>query len=213
MDATVLEEISHRTPTVQGHQPEDLLRAATVLAVPAAVAALLVMVMLAAEAAAAGAPHTELEGEPIAEAIAEAEATQTATSPVPHAAATMPAPEMKNYDARSPPRLVTTTASPPSLLDFAICFSQRNSNLWGSPSTTRSKTQSSGSDATPYPSKRLVATTTQSASTFLSAWTKHHSLGSNRSTRTRSTSGTSSRINSPATSPAPWDARVLAWTW
>jgi hypothetical protein len=59
----------------------------------------------------------------------------------------------------------------------------------------------------------LVATTTQSASTFPSAWTKHHSPGSSRSTRTRSTSGTSSRISSPATSRAPWDTRVLAWTW
>jgi hypothetical protein len=49
---------------------------------------------------------------------------------------------------------------PPSLLGFAICFSWRNSNLWGSPSTMRSKTQSSGSDAMPSPSKMLVATTT-----------------------------------------------------
>jgi hypothetical protein len=32
-------------------------------------------------------------------------------------------------------------------------------------------------------------------------------------TSTRSTSGTSSRISSPATSRAPWDTRVLAWTW
>jgi hypothetical protein len=135
MDETVFEEISHRTPSVQGHQLEDLLRAATVPVAPAVVAALLVMVMLAEEAAAAGAPHTELEGEHVAEAIAEAETTQTATSSVPHAAATMPAAELKNNDARSPPRLATTTASPP-LLDFVISFSQRNSNLWGSPSTT-----------------------------------------------------------------------------
>jgi hypothetical protein len=56
----------------------------------------------------------------------------------------------------------------------------------------------------------LVATTTQSASTFLSVWTKPHSLGLNRSTRSQSTSGTSLRISSPATSPTPWDARVLA---
>jgi hypothetical protein len=77
----------------------------------------------------------------------------------------------------------------------------------------RSKTQSSGSDAMPYPSKMLVATTTQSASTFPSAWTKHHSPGSSRSTGTRSTSGTSLRISSPATLQEPWDARVLAWTW
>jgi hypothetical protein len=76
-----------------------------------------------------GAPHTGLEGEPVAEAIAEAEATQTATSLVSHAAAMMLATELKKYEARSPPRQATTTASPPSLLDFAICFSQRNSNL------------------------------------------------------------------------------------
>jgi hypothetical protein len=94
------------------------------------------MVMLAVEAAAAGAPHTELEGEPVAEVIVEAEATQIAMSPVAHAAATIPAAELKNYDARSPPRQATTTASPPSLLNFAICFSQRNSNIWGSPSMT-----------------------------------------------------------------------------
>jgi hypothetical protein len=75
MDITVLEEISHRTPTVLGHQLEDLLRAATVPVVPAVVTTLPVMVMLAVEAAAAGAPHTELEGEPVALTIAEAEAT------------------------------------------------------------------------------------------------------------------------------------------
>jgi hypothetical protein len=84
----------------------------------------------AAEAAAAGAPHTGLKGEPVAEATAEAEATQTATSPVSHAAATMPAAESKKFDARNPPRQARTTASPPSLLDFAICCSQRNSSLW-----------------------------------------------------------------------------------
>jgi hypothetical protein len=75
MDATVLEENSPGTPTVPGHQPEDLLRVVTVLVAPVVVAALLVMVMLAAEAAASGAPHTGLEEEPVAEAIAEAEAT------------------------------------------------------------------------------------------------------------------------------------------
>jgi hypothetical protein len=129
MDATVLEEISNRTPTVQGHQLKDLLRVAIVLVVLAVVAALLVTVMLAVEAAAVGAPHTETEREPVAEAIAEAEAMQTATSLVPHAAAMMPAAKLKNYDVGSPPRQATTTASPPSLLNFAICFSQRNSNL------------------------------------------------------------------------------------
>jgi hypothetical protein len=59
---------------------------------------------------------------------------------VSHTAATMPAALLKKYDARSPPREATTTTSLPSLLDFAIYFSQRNSNLWGSPSTTRSVT-------------------------------------------------------------------------
>jgi hypothetical protein len=129
MDATALEKNSPRTPTVPGHQLEDLLRVVTVLAAPVVVAALLVMVMLVAEAAAAGAPHTGPEEELVAEAIAEDEATQTATSPAPHAAATMPAAELKKYGATSPPRQATTTASPPSPLDFAIYSSQRNSNL------------------------------------------------------------------------------------
>jgi hypothetical protein len=75
MDATVLEENSPRTPTVPGHQLEDLLMVVIVLAVPVVVAAPLVMVMLVAEAAAAGAPHTGLEEEPAVEAIMEAEAT------------------------------------------------------------------------------------------------------------------------------------------
>jgi hypothetical protein len=75
MDATVLEENSHRTPTVLEHQLEDLLRAVTVLAAPVVVVALLLMVMLAAEAAVAGAPHTGLAGEPVVEAIARTEAT------------------------------------------------------------------------------------------------------------------------------------------
>jgi hypothetical protein len=39
MDAAVLEENSHRTPTIPGHRPEDLLRAATVPAAPAVAAA------------------------------------------------------------------------------------------------------------------------------------------------------------------------------
>jgi hypothetical protein len=84
-----------------------------------------------------------------------------------------------------------TTTSPPSLLGFTTCSSQKNSNLWESPSTTRSKTPSSGSDATPSPSRTLVATTTPSASTSPSAWTKPRSHGSSHSKSTRSTSGTS----------------------
>jgi hypothetical protein len=136
MDATILEENSHITPNVLGHQLEDPLREVTVLAAPVVVAVLLIMVMLVAEAAVVGAPHMGLAGEPVAEAIAEAEATQTATSLVPHAAATMPAAELKKCDARGPPRLAKTKASPPFLLDFANCFSQRNSSVRGSPSTT-----------------------------------------------------------------------------
>jgi hypothetical protein len=89
------------------------------------------MVMLEVEAAAAGAPHTGLAGELVAEAIAEAEAMQTTTSPVPHAAATMPAAKLKKFDATSPPRQATTTASPSFPLNFAIYSSQRNSSLWG----------------------------------------------------------------------------------
>jgi hypothetical protein len=184
MDATILEENSPRTPIVPGHQLEDLLRVVTVLAAQAVVTALLDMVMLAAEAAAAGAPHTGLEEEPVAEEIVEAEAMQTATSPVPHAAATMPAAGLRKYDATSTPRQATTTASPPSPLDFAIYSSQRNSNLWGSLSTTQSKTQSNGSDAMLYPSKMLPATMTPSVSTSPFAWTKPHLHCSSRSTST-----------------------------
>jgi hypothetical protein len=134
-DTIVLEVTYHRTPTTLGHQLVDLLRAATALAVPVVVTVWRLMVMLAAEAAAAGAPHTGLEGEPMAEAIAETQATQTATSLVSHMAATMPAAELKKFDTRSPPWQARTTASPPSLLDFATHFSQKNSSLRGSPST------------------------------------------------------------------------------
>jgi hypothetical protein len=128
-DTTVLEENYRKTLTILGHQLVDLLRVTTVPAALVVVTALLLMAMLAAEVAAAGAPHTGLAGEPVAKAIAEAEATHTATSLVPHAAATTPAAELKKYDARSPPRQARTTASPPSLLDFAIYFSQKNSSL------------------------------------------------------------------------------------
>jgi hypothetical protein len=139
MDATVLEENYHRSPTALGHHLVDLLRAAIALAALAAVAPWWLMVTPAGEAAAVGAPHTEVAGEPVAEVIAEAEATQTATSPLFHSAATTPAVELKKFDARNPLRQVRMMTSPPSLLDFAICSSQRNSSLWGSPSTMQSK--------------------------------------------------------------------------
>jgi hypothetical protein len=165
-------------------------------------AMLSLIAILVAEVATAGAPRTGLAGERGAEATAAVEATRTATPLVYHVAASMPAKKSKNYDAKSPPRQATMTASPASPHGFAIYFSQRNSNLWESPSMTRSKIQYSGSDATPSPSKTLVAIMTQSASTFPSAWIRLH--GSSRSRSTRSTSGTSSRNSSPATSRAPW---------
>jgi hypothetical protein len=128
-DTTVLEESYHRTPIAPGHLLEDLLRAVITPVALAAVVLWWLVATPAAEAAAAGAHRTGLEGELVAEAIAEAEATQTATSPVSHVAATMPAAESKKFDARNPPRQERTTASPPSLLYFAICCSQRNSSL------------------------------------------------------------------------------------
>jgi hypothetical protein len=119
------------------------------------------IVILVEEAATVGAPATGLAGEPGAEATAVVEATRTTTPPELHVAASTLAKKSKNYDARSPPRQATTTASPPSLHGFAIYSSRRNSNLWGSPSMTRSKTQYSGSDVTPSPSRTLVAITTR----------------------------------------------------
>jgi hypothetical protein len=58
VDATAPEENNHRTPTAPGHQLEDLLRVATVLAAPVEVVVALVTVTAEAEAAAAGAHHT-----------------------------------------------------------------------------------------------------------------------------------------------------------
>jgi hypothetical protein len=55
-----------------------------------------------------------------AEATTAAEATRTATPLALHVAASTLTKKSKNYDARSPPRQVTTTASPPSLHGFAI---------------------------------------------------------------------------------------------
>jgi hypothetical protein len=204
-DATVPEGNCHKIPTAPRHQLEDLLRAAIVPVVLVGATTPQVTATLVVEAAAVGAPHMGLAGEPAMEVIAEAEDTQTVTSSLSHAAAMMPTAELKKYGAKCPQRQATTTASPPSPLDFAISFSQRNSNLWGSPSTMRSKTQFDGSDAMPYPSK--------SAFSFPSAWTKRHSPSPSRSKITRLTSGTNSRLSSPATSRAPWDAQVLAWTW
>jgi hypothetical protein len=112
---------------------------ATAPAAPAATVRLSLIVIQVAEAVTAGAPTTGLAGEPRAEVTAATEATRTATPPALHMAVSTPTKKSKNYDAKSPPRQATTTTSPLSLHGFAIYFSRRNSNLWGSPSTTRSK--------------------------------------------------------------------------
>jgi hypothetical protein len=123
MDATVLEENYRLTPTILGHRPVDLLRVATA---PAVTVMSSLIAILAAEAAVAGAPDTGLEGELVAGAITAAEATQTATSPMSCAAATMPVAESRKFGVTNPH--ARTTASTPSLHDFAIYFSRRNSN-------------------------------------------------------------------------------------
>jgi hypothetical protein len=74
MDATILEESYHRTPTALGHLLEDLLREVAALGALAAVTLWCLTATPAAEAAAAGTPHTGLEGEPVAELIVEVEA-------------------------------------------------------------------------------------------------------------------------------------------
>jgi hypothetical protein len=70
VDATAPQENNYRTPTVSGHQLEDLLRVVTVSVASAGAAMALVTAMPAAEAAAVGAPHTGLAGELAAGAIA-----------------------------------------------------------------------------------------------------------------------------------------------
>jgi hypothetical protein len=182
--ATALEGSYRPTPTVPGHRPVDPLMEATVPVAPAATVRSSLTLILAAKAVTVGAPTMGLAGEPGAEPTAAAEATQIATPPALHVAASMPARRSKNFGARSPPRQATTMASPPSLRGFAIYFSRRNSNLWGSPSTTRSRIQCCGSDATPSPSRMLVEITTRSASTSPSVWIKPrlHSSSHSRST-------------------------------
>jgi hypothetical protein len=138
--AIILDGSYRLTPTVPGHRPVDALMVATAQAALAPTVRSSLTVILAAEAATAGAPTTGLAGEPGAEATMEAEDTRTATPLALHVAASTPAKKSKNYDARSPPRQATTMASLPSLHGFAIYFSRRNLNLWGSPSMTQSRT-------------------------------------------------------------------------
>jgi hypothetical protein len=98
--------------------------------------------------------------EPVAAAIAGDEATRIATSLTTHVKATMPATGLTRFVAKRLQKQATATASPPTLIGFAIYSSLRNSSLSGSPSTMRSKTQFSGLGATHYPLKMLEATTT-----------------------------------------------------
>jgi hypothetical protein len=185
-DATVSMENTSQTPTALGPQLEDPPRAAPVVAV----AVLEVAVATVAVVAAAAEAHHMARAEELVEtAIGEAEATRIATSPATHVAATTPATGLMRSVAKRLLKQATATVSPPTLHNFATCSFLRSSNLSGSPSTMQSKTQFSGSGVIPYPLKMLVATTMRSASTSLSIWTKPHSLGSSRSTRTQSTSG------------------------
>jgi hypothetical protein len=103
---------------------------ATALQLLAAIARSFLITTPAAAAAAAEAPTMGPIGGTVAAAIAAAEATRIAMPPEPHRAASTPARRLKNYDARRLPRQATTTASPPSLRDFATSSSQRNSSLW-----------------------------------------------------------------------------------
>jgi hypothetical protein len=135
VDATAPGENNYRTPTTLGSQLEDPHGAAIA---PVEAAATLVAATAAAEAATVGAHLTVLAGKLVAAAITEAEATGTATPPASHVMATMLATKLKRFIVKRLLRQATTSS--PSPLDIATCFSQRNSNLSGSPSTTRSKT-------------------------------------------------------------------------
>jgi hypothetical protein len=123
VDATAPVENNHTTPTSLGPQLEDPPKVATVWAVPLEAAVALVAAMVAAGAAAAEAHHTVLAEELVAAAIAEAEALQTATSLGTHMAAMMPAKQLKRFVAKRLLKQMIVTASPPSPLDFATCFS------------------------------------------------------------------------------------------
>jgi hypothetical protein len=76
----------------------DLLRVATAPAAQAATVRISLIVILAAEAVTG------------VEATAVAKATRTASPPALHVAASTPTKKSKNYDAKSPPRQVKTSA-------------------------------------------------------------------------------------------------------
>jgi hypothetical protein len=80
----------------------------------------------------------------------EDEATGTAALAATNVAATMPAAGSMRYTApKRQPTSVTTTASPPTPIDFTLYYYPRSSSLSGSTSTTRSNTQYYGSGVTP----------------------------------------------------------------
>jgi hypothetical protein len=135
--ATILEPRCRLSPTVLVQTPVDPHRVATAIVRSSPTAALTAAaVTLAAAAATAEAPTMGPTGGPAAGAVAAVETTRTATAPEPHRVATTPARRLKSCGERSPPLQATTTASPPSHLDFATCSSPTSRNLWGSPSMT-----------------------------------------------------------------------------
>jgi hypothetical protein len=122
--ATVLEPSSQLSPTIRAQTPADPHSVATAtarssLTAPMAAAA----VTLTAAAVTTEAPTTEPTGGPAAAVVAAVETTRTATPPEPHRAATTPAKRLRSCGGRSQPLQATTTASPPSHLDFATCSS------------------------------------------------------------------------------------------
>jgi hypothetical protein len=137
---TVLELSYQPIPTVLAQRLVVPLKVATAPQLLAAIARSSLIATLAVEAATAEAPTMEPTGGPVAGAIAAAEATRTATPLEPHWAATTPARRLRSYGARRLPRQATTTTSLPSPRDSVTSPSQRNSSIWESPSTTRSKT-------------------------------------------------------------------------
>jgi hypothetical protein len=143
-DATTSVSNTNQTPTALGPLWEDPHRAAIAKGVTT-----VVVVPVAAVAAVAEAPPTALEEESVEAVTAEAEATRIATPLATHIVATTPAIGSTRSIASRQLKLATVTASLPTLPDYATCSFLRNSNLSGSPSKTWSKTQFSGSGATP----------------------------------------------------------------
>jgi hypothetical protein len=151
VEATVPVQNTNHIPTALGPQLEDPRRAATARATSVVVTATLEVVVAAVVAvvAAAEAHITMPTKELVAATITEAEATRTAMSPAVHVMTTTLTIGSTRSIKKRPLKQATSTASPPTPQDFTTYFFLRNSNLSGFPSTTRSKTQFSSSDAMP----------------------------------------------------------------